>query len=57
MEIKWLAWLNFAGHWKAVSIQKSWQIPNGVRVKEFTSKDDALKFLVNANDYSRKDKS
>ena len=38
-------------------MQKNWQIPNGVRVKEFKNEDEALKFLVEANDYSRKNKS
>ena len=57
METKWLAWLDFAGYWRAVSMQKNWQIPNGVRVKEFKNEDEALKFLVEANDYSRKNKS
>ena len=57
METRWLAWLDFAGHWRTVSMQKNWQIPNGVRVKEFKSKDEALKFLVEENEHSGKDKS
>jgi len=57
METKWLAWVDDVGHWRAVSSLKSWQIPNAVRVKEFKNKDEALDFLVEANDYSRKNKS
>ena len=57
MEIRWLAWLDSAKNWRAVSIQKNWQIPNGVRVKEFKNKDEALRFLREANEYSRKNES
>ena len=43
---EWQVYLDKFGVWRIVHVDNNWKIPNGTRVKEFKTKQQAREFTI-----------